>query len=239
MIFVPQTQPAVGPARIRWEDPPCPLCGGERRSPVLEAPDPMPGGSGLRFAVVKCDECGLHFTSPRPDSATIGQFYPPGDGPGRLKAVGGRVILSHVLEHAHDPLAVLADARQALGPHGQLTVTVPNIGSMAYRWFGPGWVGLDLPRHLTHFSPATLRRMLERAGFRVTSMRQVPQANGLQSSVPRSGQAPLWQRVLRFKPLAHLAAWGCYLAGHADAIMAMGELVPERFCEASLSSPVS
>jgi SAM-dependent methyltransferase len=186
----------------------------------------LPGGSGLRFAVVRCDECGLHFTSPRPDPATIGQFYRPGDGPGRLYVGAGRVILSHGLEHAHDPLVVLTDARRLLGPGGRLTVTVPNFDSMSFRWFGAGWVGLDLPRHLTHFTPATLRRMLEQAGFGVIGLRQFPRADWLRSSAllaTRHSRSPLWQRALTLKPLALLASWGCYLAGQSDTLMATAE----------------
>src|SRR5947209_17404558 len=83
MVFSPLLRPAVAHTGIRWEEPDCPLCGGERRSPILEAPDPTPGGPGLRFAVVRCDECGLHFTSPPPDPATIGRFYPPSYPPHR------------------------------------------------------------------------------------------------------------------------------------------------------------
>ena len=44
---------------------------------VLEAPDPTPSdGPGLWFAVVRCENCGLAYTNPRPSPATIGRFYP-------------------------------------------------------------------------------------------------------------------------------------------------------------------
>ena len=224
MIFTPETRPASGPARIRWEEPPCPLCSGDRRSPILEAPDLAPGGSGLRFAVVRCDECGLHFTSPRPDADTISQFYPPGAHHGRLPQVSaGTLTLVDVLEHAHDPLALLIAARQMLLSGGQLSVTVPNLDGNAFRWFGSAWTGLDLPRHLLHFTPATLRRVLERAGFRVIYLHQIPNANWLRSSallVARAGRSPVMQRYLTFPTLAHLAAWGNYLAGKSECIRA-------------------
>jgi hypothetical protein len=177
--------------------------------------------------VVRCEECNLHFTSPRPDPATIGQFYSSGERPCQWQTTPGQVILAHVLEQAHDPLALLVGARRLLGPGEQLIVTVPNIDSTAFRWFGPAWVGLDLPRSLSHFSPATLRRMLERAGLRVTSLRQVPRPEWWQSSAlqaARSGRAPVLQRALVLKPLARLAAWGCYLAGKTDALTATASL---------------
>jgi SAM-dependent methyltransferase len=66
---------ASGPA-IEWEEPNCLLCGGCRWSPLVEAQDTTPGGSGLWFVVVQCHDCGLCFTNPRPTARTIGQFYP-------------------------------------------------------------------------------------------------------------------------------------------------------------------
>ena len=196
MIFSPETRPALASVRIRWDDPPCPLCGGERRSSVVERQIRAPGGSGLRFAVVRCDECGLHFTSPRPDSETIEQFYPRGRrSPGLPGVVDGVMTLVDVLEHAPDPLAVLVEAHRRLGPGDQLIVKAPNLESAAYRWFGPQWVGLDLPRHLTHFAAPTLRRMLERARFQIINMRYGSRPDWLQLSalVERSNQPSLWR----------------------------------------------
>jgi SAM-dependent methyltransferase len=67
---------AAGPA-VEWEEADCLLCGGRNWSPLLEAPDNHPGGSGLWFFVVQCQDCGLCFTNPRPSARCIGRFYPP------------------------------------------------------------------------------------------------------------------------------------------------------------------
>jgi hypothetical protein len=48
-----------------------------------------------------------------------------------------------------------------------LAVVCPLLDSLSARWFGAAWYGLDVPRHLTHFSRRTLRRHLEAAGFTV------------------------------------------------------------------------
>jgi SAM-dependent methyltransferase len=71
----------------------------------------------------------------------------------------------HVLEHLHDPLGELHEAYRVLKPEGLLVVDVPNIASWQANFFGADWRALDVPRHLYHFSPDTLKAMLARAGF--------------------------------------------------------------------------
>ncbi len=75
------------------------------------------------------------------------------------------VTFWHVLEHLHDPMRELREARRILKPGGLLIVEVPNIASWQARLFGANWRALDTPRHLYHFSPDSLRAMLEQAGF--------------------------------------------------------------------------
>lgn len=77
------------------------------------------------------------------------------------------VTLFHVLEHLTDPKRSLARIRALLRPDGFLVVEVPNIGSWYARAFGDIWFHYDVPRHLYHFDPATLRRMLETSGFAI------------------------------------------------------------------------
>ena len=45
-------------------------------------------------------------------------------------------------------------------------VSVPNIEGFSSQLTGERWWGLDVPRHLVHYSPGTLRRALDQAGFR-------------------------------------------------------------------------
>ncbi len=84
------------------------------------------------------------------------------------------VTMWHVLEHTERPLQTLRRAGELLGRDGILIVAVPKAGftllHLAYplargrrlRYYTPG----ERELHLYHFTPSTLRCMLEKAGFR-------------------------------------------------------------------------
>ncbi|MEA2475738.1 MAG: hypothetical protein QOE06_3653, partial [Thermoleophilaceae bacterium] len=66
------------------------------------------------------------------------------------------VTCFHVLEHVYSPAEVMAQVFSWLKPGGIFCVHVPNIGAAEARVFGTYWYPLELPRHLYHFSPASL-----------------------------------------------------------------------------------
>ena len=122
------------------------------------------------------------------------------------------VTMWQSLEHVHQPLELLKHARDLLAPGGRLVVAVPNVESGPFRWFGAAWFCLELPRHLTHFSPKTLRRMVKAAGFRVECTRMLRNSDWLCRSArlarDRGHRGRHW---LRFRPLSRLAAsWLCW-----------------------------
>jgi len=127
------------------------------------------------------------------------------------------------LEHVHDPHVVLRQAHDLLVAGGKLYVAVPNIDSLPFRWFGPAWYGLDLPRHLTHFSPVTLQVMIERAGFRVRRVRMIRHSSWLRASAQLTQRFPLkpgWRRWLSAKSASRLATWYSYWTRQSDCILA-------------------
>ena len=76
------------------------------------------------------------------------------------------VVLRHVLEHLPSPRQALSEVYRVLKDDGWVALEVPNAGSLG-RWvYGPLWDSWNLPRHLHHFTPATLRRLMEQVGFR-------------------------------------------------------------------------
>lgn len=96
------------------------------------------------------------------------------------------ITASHVLEHLHDPLTTLKHMHRWLRPGGPLQIWVPNIESIESRLFGRHWSGLDTPRHLYHFSLATVSGMLDLAGFDVVAWRPQFQGSSFGSSLKQA-----------------------------------------------------
>jgi len=57
------------------EHVPCTVCGADQPTHVMQAPEFLYGQGDL-FGIVRCGQCGLKYTSPRPTMAAIGRFYP-------------------------------------------------------------------------------------------------------------------------------------------------------------------
>ncbi len=77
------------------------------------------------------------------------------------------VTMWHSLEHMKDTKSTLLSIAGLLAPQGHLIIAVPNNGSLQAKMFGSKWLHLDVPRHLYHFDPGSLRFSLENAGFHV------------------------------------------------------------------------
>jgi SAM-dependent methyltransferase len=87
---------------------------------------------------------------------------------------GGRytaIVGSHVIEHVHDPIALVQECRRLLAPGGTLVLLTPNTASYGHERFGAAWLHLDPPRHLHLFSARTMEALLSRAGFRDVRVR--------------------------------------------------------------------
>jgi SAM-dependent methyltransferase len=75
-----------------------------------------------------------------------------------------------VLEHLYEPRQVMARVSEWLKPGGIFYVLVPNADSAEARVFRSYWHGLEVPRHLFHYSPASLKFLAESAGLREISL---------------------------------------------------------------------
>ena len=76
------------------------------------------------------------------------------------------VTMSHSIEHVHDPVAWLSEARRILRPGGRLAIATPNTRSFLHRRFGEHWFPLEPPRHLHLFNRQALESALRKSGFR-------------------------------------------------------------------------
>jgi 2-polyprenyl-3-methyl-5-hydroxy-6-metoxy-1,4-benzoquinol methylase len=76
------------------------------------------------------------------------------------------ITMWHVLEHVHDPDETLGQIRQLLTPGGVLIVAVPNSNSWDAGHYKKFWAAWDVPRHLLHFTEATMHQLMLRNGFK-------------------------------------------------------------------------
>lgn len=109
------------------------------------------------------------------------------------------VTMSHSIEHVHDPVGWLAEARRVLKPAGRLALATPNTRSLLHRRFREHWFALDPPRHLHLFNRDALGSALRKAGFAgsriFTSVRDANGAYLGSRSIRRSGRHDMTARA--------------------------------------------
>jgi len=77
------------------------------------------------------------------------------------------VVLSHVLEHSVNPREMLAHVTRILKPGGQAWISCPNAESWQRDVFGRYWINWHVPFHITFFSAAILKCILNDTGLEV------------------------------------------------------------------------
>jgi len=245
---------------IQMEDISCPL-GCERNDKIiLSGCDLIYKLPGV-FNIVKCAQCGLMRSNPRPNQDSIGFFYPEHYGPyigtqvnqpkiksflksmfkpfvnryindnsqklpmmvpsrmleigcasgaflNHMQSLGWKVEgiefsakaaqsarnLGHkvhigslesapdlvnkvdlivgwmVLEHLHNPNSCLKKLNEWSSPEGRLVLSVPNSDTLFFRLFKEQWFNIQLPTHLYHFTPKTLKDLLNQSGWELDSV---------------------------------------------------------------------
>lgn len=77
------------------------------------------------------------------------------------------VTMWHVLEHVHDLHETLSQVKRILNENGLLVVAVPNHMSHDASHYAENWAAYDVPRHLYHFSPASITHLMKMHGLEV------------------------------------------------------------------------
>ncbi len=125
-------------------------------------------GSGTGAFVGEMSSHGWNATGLEPDESAravalndykvvledIDQFY-------SLEPGFDAITMWHVLEHVHDLHAYIAQLRKLLTTKGRLFIAVPNYTAIDASVFKENWAAYDVPRHLYHFSPQSMKALVE------------------------------------------------------------------------------
>jgi len=80
-----------------------------------------------------------------------------------LKDVKGKlfdvITMWHVLEHVPNLEETIRDVESLLKPNGILIIAVPNFYSFDAAYYKNFWAAFDVPRHLWHFSKASMNKL--------------------------------------------------------------------------------
>lgn len=81
------------------------------------------------------------------------------------------IVMSHVIEHIHDPLTLLQECYRVLAQGGKIVLMTPNNQSRTHAVFKESCFALDPPRHLKYFNVKALSELTRQAGFRSLKVR--------------------------------------------------------------------
>jgi SAM-dependent methyltransferase len=84
------------------------------------------------------------------------------------------ITLWHVMEHLEQLNHTWQLLNKLLTDRGTLVVAVPNCSSYDARLYGAFWAAYDVPRHLWHFTPATMQLFGSKHGFALASYWAMP-----------------------------------------------------------------
>src|SRR5688572_15174261 len=77
----------------------------------------------------------------------------------------------HVLEHVHQLHEYLNRLKELLRAQGTLLIAVPNYTSYDAAAYGKTWAAYDVPRHLYHFSPESMRGLFQKHGLQLKAIK--------------------------------------------------------------------
>jgi SAM-dependent methyltransferase len=77
------------------------------------------------------------------------------------------ITLWHVLEHVHDLHPYLERLKALVNKGGRIFIAVPNYTSYDASVYSAAWAAYDVPRHLYHFSPDSMERLLTGHGLQL------------------------------------------------------------------------
>jgi len=129
-----------------------------------------------------------------------------------------------VIEHVPDAKETLRQLHTLLKPGGTLLFSIPNAGCWEAWFFGRYWYVWELPRHLHHFTPSSVRKLLKECGFTDITIIHQRNLSNVVGSVAlavlarwpecrfgrwllRYPDRPTFAIKLFLAPFAHILAW--------------------------------
>lgn len=79
------------------------------------------------------------------------------------------ITMWHVLEHVPNLQETIQELKSRLKTGGILLLALPNSDSLDAEHFKQYWAAYDIPRHLSHFTPSTINRLVSQAGFTLSA----------------------------------------------------------------------
>ena len=81
------------------------------------------------------------------------------------------ITMWHVLEHVHQLHEYVAQLKNLITNKGSIFIAVPNYTSHDAKHYGASWAAYDVPRHLYHFSPTSMKNLLEQHGLTIKKIK--------------------------------------------------------------------
>lgn len=84
------------------------------------------------------------------------------------------ITMWHVLEHVHELNLYFEYFQKLLTAEGKVFIAVPNHDSFDAAFYKEKWAAWDMPKHLWHFNPASLKVLAEKHDFELIKMYGLP-----------------------------------------------------------------
>ncbi|MEM6642791.1 MAG: class I SAM-dependent methyltransferase [Bacteroidota bacterium] len=126
-------------------------------------------GYFLQFAVRKGYTASGYEPNQDARSIVAGKGLNSFDSLSDIKSKVGIISAWHVLEHVSDLRKTLKKLCKLLEKDGFMFIAVPNINSFDAKHYGTHWAGLDVPRHLYHFTQNSIGTLFEKQKLKLVA----------------------------------------------------------------------
>ncbi len=84
------------------------------------------------------------------------------------------ITMWHVLEHVHDLNERIEEIHRLLKKGGMVFIAVPNADAYDAKHYKSTWAAYDVPRHLYHFTPKSIKTLFTRHGLNFITQKLMP-----------------------------------------------------------------